>query len=72
MAPGGYALLFYIHHKVTESSQWLPTEPSSINQPTGESQTECTSESYEEIIQHWEEEKYEQDKLSKLDMELAL
>ena len=43
-----------------------------INQPTGESQTECTSESYEEIIQHWEEEKYEQDKLSKIDMELAL
>ena len=43
-----------------------------LNQTTGESQTECTSESYEEIMQHWEEEKDEQDKLSKIDMELVL
>lgn len=43
-----------------------------LNQTTGESQTECTSESYEEIMKHWEEEKGEQDKLSKIDMELVL
>ena len=43
-----------------------------LNQTMGGSQTECTSESYEEIMKHWEEEKGEQDKLSKIDMELVL
>ena len=43
-----------------------------LNQTTGESQTQCTSESYDEIMQHWEEEKNEQDKFSKTDMELVL
>ena len=43
-----------------------------LNQTTGESQTEYTSESYDEIIKHWEEEKNEQDKFSKIDMELVL
>ena len=43
-----------------------------LNQTTGGSQTECTSESYDEIMKHWEEEKNEQDKFSKIDMELVL
>ena len=43
-----------------------------LNQTTGESRTEYTSESYDEIIKHWEEEKNEQDKFSKIDMELVL
>ena len=43
-----------------------------LNKTTGESQTECTSESHEEIMKHWEEEKNEQDKFSKTDMELVL
>ena len=43
-----------------------------LNQTTGESQTEYTSESYDEIMKHWEEEKNEQDKFSKTDMELVL
>ena len=43
-----------------------------LNQTTGESQTEYTSESYDEIIKYWEEEKNEQDKFSKIDMELVL
>ena len=43
-----------------------------LNQTTGESRTECASESYDEIMKHWEEEKNEQDKFSKIDMELVL
>ena len=43
-----------------------------LNQTTGESQTECTSESYDEIMKLWEDEKAEQDKFSKMDMELVL
>ena len=43
-----------------------------LNQTTGESQTVCTSQSYDEIMKHWEEEKNEQDKFSKTDMELVL
>ena len=43
-----------------------------LNQTTGESQTECTSESYVEIMKLWEEEKSEQDKFSKIDIELVL
>jgi hypothetical protein len=43
-----------------------------LNQTTGESQIECTTESYDEIMKLWEEEKSEQDKFSKIDMELVL
>ncbi|MDA9641255.1 hypothetical protein N9T01_00660 [bacterium] len=43
-----------------------------LNQTTGESQTQWTSESLEEIMKLWEEEKNEQDKFSKIDMELVL
>ena len=43
-----------------------------LNQTTGESQAECTFESYDEIIKLWEEENDEQDKFSKIDMELVL
>ena len=43
-----------------------------LNQTTGESQAECSSESYDEIMKLWEEEKSEQDKFSKIDMELVL
>ena len=43
-----------------------------LNQTTGESKIECTSESYDEIMKLWEEEKSEQDKFSKTDMELVL
>ena len=43
-----------------------------LHQTTGGPQTEYTSESYDEIIKHWEEEKNEQDKFSKIDMELVL
>ena len=43
-----------------------------LNKTTGESQTERTSESYDEIMKLWEEEKSEQDKFSKIDMELVL
>ena len=43
-----------------------------LNQTAGESQTECKSESYDEIMKLWEEEKSEQDKFSKIDMELVL
>ena len=39
---------------------------------TGETQTQWTSESFEEIMKLWEEEKSEQDKFSKMDMELVL
>ena len=43
-----------------------------LNQTTGESKTEYTSKSYDEIMKYWEEEKSEQDKFSKIDMELVL
>ena len=43
-----------------------------LNQTSGESKTECTSESHDEIMKLWEEEKIEQDKFSKMDMELVL
>ena len=43
-----------------------------LNQTTGESQTQWTSESIEEIMKYWEDEKNEQDKFSKIDMELVL
>ena len=43
-----------------------------LNQTTGESKAEYTSKSYDEIMKHWEEEKNEQDKFSKIDMELVL
>ena len=43
-----------------------------LNQATGESQTECTSESYDEIMKHWKEEKNKQDEFSQIDMELVL
>ena len=43
-----------------------------LNKTTGGSQTEYRSESYDEIMKHWEEEKNEQDKFSKTDMELVL
>ena len=43
-----------------------------LNRTTGESQTEWISESYDEIMKYWEEEKIEQDKFSKIDMELVL
>ena len=43
-----------------------------LNQTTGESQAKCTSESYDEIMKLWEEEKSEQDKFSKIDMESVL
>ena len=43
-----------------------------LNQTTGVTQTQWTSESYDEIMKYWEEEKNEQDKFSKIDMELVL
>ena len=43
-----------------------------LNKTTGETQTQWSSESYEEIMKLWEEEKAEQDKFSKIDMELVL
>ena len=43
-----------------------------LNKTTGETQTQWSSESYEEIMKLWEEEKNEQDKFSKTDMELVL
>ena len=43
-----------------------------LNQTTGKSQTEFTSGSHEEIMKLWDEEKNEQDKFSKIDMELVL
>ena len=43
-----------------------------LYQTTGEVQTQCSSESREEIMKLWEEEKNEQDKFSKIDMELVL
>ena len=43
-----------------------------LNKTTGETQMQWSSESHEEIMKLWEEEKDEQDKSSKLDMELVL
>ena len=43
-----------------------------LNKTTGEKQTQWSSESQEEILKLWEEEKNEQDKFSKTDMELVL
>ena len=43
-----------------------------LNKTNGETQTQCSSESHEEIMKLWEEEKIEQDKFSKIDMELVL
>ena len=43
-----------------------------LNQTTGEAKTLWSSESLEEIMKLWEEEKAEQDKFSKIDMELVL
>ena len=43
-----------------------------LNKTTGETQTQWSSESHEEIMKLWEEEKAEQDKFSKIDMELVL
>ena len=43
-----------------------------LNKTNGETQTQWSSESQEEIMKLWEEEKIEQDKFSKIDMELGL
>jgi len=43
-----------------------------LTKTTGETQTQWTSESFEKIMKLWEEEKSEQDKFSKSDMELVL
>ncbi len=43
-----------------------------LNKTTGETQTQWSSEAREEIMKLWEEEKNEQDKFSKIDMELVL
>ena len=43
-----------------------------LNKTNGETQTQWSSESQEEIMKLWEEEKIEQDKFSKIDMELVL
>lgn len=43
-----------------------------LNKTTGEKQTQWSSESQEEILKLWEEEKNEQDKFSKIDMESVL
>ena len=43
-----------------------------LTKTTGETQTQWSSEAHEEIIKLWEEEKNEQDKFSKIDMELVL
>ena len=43
-----------------------------LNKTNGETQTQLSSESHEEIMKLWEEEKNEQDKFSKIDMELVL
>ena len=43
-----------------------------LNKTTGETKTQWSSESSEEIMKLWEEEKAEQDKFSKIDMELVL
>ena len=43
-----------------------------LNKTNGETQTQWSSEFHEEIMKLWEEEKTEQDKFSKIDMELVL
>ena len=43
-----------------------------LNKTPVETQTQWSSESHEEIAKLWEEEKNEQDKFSKIDMELVL
>ena len=43
-----------------------------LNKTTGETRMQWSSESHEEIMKLWEEEKDEQDKFSKIDMELVL
>lgn len=43
-----------------------------LSKTTGEMQTQWSSESHEEIMKLWEEEKTEQDKFNKIDMELVL
>jgi hypothetical protein len=50
----------------------MPNYSIILNQTTGVTQTQWTSESYDEIMKYWEEEKNEQDKFSKIDMELVL
>ena len=43
-----------------------------LNQTTGETKTQCSSESHEEIMKLWQVEKNEQDKFSKIVMDLVL
>ena len=43
-----------------------------LNKTTGETQTQRSSESHEEIMKLWDEEKTEWDKSNKIDMELVL
>ena len=43
-----------------------------LNNTNGQTQPQWSSESHEEIMKLWEEEKNEQDKFSKIDMELVL
>ena len=43
-----------------------------LNKTTGDSENQWSSESHDEIMKLWEEEKNEQDKFNKIDMELVL
>lgn len=43
-----------------------------LNQTTGETKTQFSSESHEEIMKLWQVEKNEQDKFSKIVMDLVL
>ena len=43
-----------------------------LNKTTGEAENQWSSESHDEIMKLWEEEKNEQDKFNKIDMELVL
>ena len=43
-----------------------------LNKTTGDSENQWSSESHDEIMKLWEEERNEQDKFSKIDMELVL
>ena len=43
-----------------------------LNQTTRETKTQCSSESHEEIMKLWQVEKNEQDKFSKIVMDLVL
>ena len=43
-----------------------------LNQTTGETKTQCSSESHEEIMKLWQVEKNEQYKFSKIVMDLVL